>query len=296
MSSWQATKPLVGEGQDGLLPPRTPRGERVQHAVFPDDAVRPFPEGYGRSGGASPERHCRQLWVRSFGHPAFIFLRPFAPPALPGFSATMDALTPGHGPFLEVASATSYLPWRPMLRRGLDGWGVVRPRPLHASRRDSLSRPGIPVSFATPSVHSASNHPLPSRCVHLGFSAIGLTVERITQDTSNPFGNVRLGLRLLGCRLATTTGRIEFAVADHSQPLLRTGRSPPVALHPASRRRSYLRLRETRPPSARTFTSRMQQHYRRTPLPACPAGEQVQWLSTWSTSSPAGQAGRGRMT
>ncbi len=36
-------------------------------------------------------------------------------------------------------------------------------------------------------------------------------------------------------RLATTTGRIEFVI-------LRTDRSPPVALHPASRRRSYFQL------------------------------------------------------
>src|SRR5207253_6516545 len=68
----------------------------------------------------------------------------------------------------------------------------------------------------------------------------------------------------LASRLTTATGRIEFAVADRNQPILRTGRSPPVAPHPASRRRSYHRLRGTRHPPARTSTSPMQQHYRRT--------------------------------
>src|SRR5574340_1200928 len=38
--------------------------------------------------------------------------------------------------------------------------------------------------------------------------------------------------------LATTTGRIEFVI-------LRTSRSPPVALHPLSRGRSYFRLRSS---------------------------------------------------
>jgi hypothetical protein len=38
--------------------------------------------------------------------------------------------------------------------------------------------------------------------------------------------------------LATTPGRIEFVI-------LRTSRSPPVALHPASRRRSYVRLQSS---------------------------------------------------
>ena len=61
----------------------------------------------------------------------------------------------------------------------------------------------------------------------------------------------------LTSRLATATGRIEFVN-------LRTGRSPPVALHPASRRRSYLRLRETRHSSTRTHTSPIRQHHRRT--------------------------------
>ena len=44
------------------------------------------------------------------------------------------------------------------------------------------------------------------------------------------------GFALWGRRLAAALRRIEFVI-------LRTDNSPPVALHPASRRRSYLRLR-----------------------------------------------------
>jgi hypothetical protein len=39
-------------------------------------------------------RHCRQWNFTWLGHFASLFLRPFAPPELPGFVATMDALTP----------------------------------------------------------------------------------------------------------------------------------------------------------------------------------------------------------
>ena len=201
--------------------------ERVQHAFVPNRSVRPLRNGWRLSGGSSPEWHCRRSLVRWSGHHTFIFLRPFAPPALPGFVATMDALTPAPGSGCLSGLA------------------------------------GIPVSFVAPSVHSASNHPLPSRCAIWCFLTSGLpssalpTVRRVLADHASwasPFPS----------RLATATGRIEFAVADRNQPILRTGRSPPVAPHPVSRRRSYRQLRGTRNPSTRTSTSPMQQHYRRT--------------------------------
>ena len=58
-------------------------------------------------------------------------------------------------------------------------------------------------------------------------------------------------------RLATTTGRIEFVN-------LRTGRSPPVASHPSSRRRSYLRLQSSNPTPTGTSTPLIQRARRRT--------------------------------
>ena len=48
-------------------------------------------------------------------------------------------------------------------------------------------------------------------------------------------------------RLATALRRIRFVI-------LRTAGSPPVAPHPASRRRSFLRLRSQRPAPTRTCT------------------------------------------
>src|SRR5208337_1643783 len=71
--------------------------ERRQHAFRPDARVRPVVDRRRLSGGGSRERHFRRFDILFpwFGHYASIFLHPFAPPALPGFLATMGALTPG---------------------------------------------------------------------------------------------------------------------------------------------------------------------------------------------------------
>jgi hypothetical protein len=68
------------------------------------------------------------------------FLHPFAPPALPGFSATMGALTPG----------------RPALR-------------LCEHEHRLGCRPGLPTSWNRPSRHSVSNHLSPPRWVLVWF-------------------------------------------------------------------------------------------------------------------------------
>jgi hypothetical protein len=70
--------------------------------------------------------------------------------------------------------------------------------------------------------HSVPNHPTSSRgrFLTLPLSAAGVLAD---QTSPSPSG------------LVTTPDRNGFA-------LLRTGRSPPVALHPALRRRSYSRL------------------------------------------------------
>ena len=57
--------------------------------------------------------------------------------------------------------------------------------------------------------------------------------------------------------LATTTGRIEFVIR-------RTDRSPPDALHPASRRRSFVRLQCSNPTLTGTHTPPFQHHHKRT--------------------------------
>ena len=58
-------------------------------------------------------------------------------------------------------------------------------------------------------------------------------------------------------RLTTTTGRNEFVI-------LRTSRSPPVALHPLSRGRSYFRLQSSDPTLTGTCTLLIQHHHKRT--------------------------------
>ena len=82
------------------------------------------------------------------------------------------------------------------------------------------SAPGLPACLAIPSQRSASNHVMrPGSALHANTSVPG--VFRTSPRMS---------------RLVATSRRIEFVI-------LRTASSLPVALHPASRRRSYLRLR-----------------------------------------------------
>src|SRR4051812_38029804 len=86
------------------------------------------------------------------------------------------------------------------------------------------TRAGLSASCARPSDHSASNHPVGP--------AIALTHY---PSASRAPGSLRSGLRL---RLAGSP----HDKAESSSLSLRTGRSPPVAPHPASRRRSYVQL------------------------------------------------------
>ena len=131
--------------------------------------------------------------------PSSTFLRPFAPPALPGFIATMDALTPGQRFFVPVGSSGS--PARQL-------------RPV---------RPGLSALCAWPSDPSVSKH---------------LTAPRIAlarYPSASAASLVGSGLRLW---LAGSP----VSPAESSSLALRTSRSLPVASHPSSRRRSYVRL------------------------------------------------------
>jgi hypothetical protein len=118
--------------------------------------------------------------------------------------------------------------------------------------------------LVTTSGHSISSHPLPSRCAIWGFPDHRAYRRYRLADDSHPCGSCVIWASPFPSRLATAAGRIEFAAVGFRQPVLRTGRSPPVAPHPASWRRSYLRLRGARRTPARTFTSQMSRTYRRT--------------------------------
>jgi hypothetical protein len=161
--------------------------ESRQHAHGPGRRFDPAPAREGLSGLLS-QRHYRRSVSGRLGHDASISLEPFAPPALPGFDATMAPLTPA---------------WR------------ARARLVHA---------GLSVSCAGPSGHSASNHPLGP--------PIALTRYPSAWEAS--------GWRRFGLRLWLAGSPSEKA--ESSSLSLRTGHSPRVASHPASRRRGFRRL------------------------------------------------------
>ena len=188
-----------------------------QHAVRPHRRFGPRPSGANFSGLLSHRWHCRRGGFRREVHSASISLRPFAPRALPRFLAPMDALTPE----------------RPDVRG-----------PFSDTDHRTCLRPGLLVSCIKPSDRSASNHLLPPPgpgLVSTRSLPRGLPTASLPRDQSvvwaSPFTR----------RLAATTGRIEFVI-------LRTSRSPPIALHPLSRGRSYFRLQSSNPTSTRTFT------------------------------------------
>ena len=100
------------------------------------------------------------------------------------------------------------------------------------------SRTGLPVYRTMPSDHSISNH--------LTYPCRSFNTLPLSSAGSLSKGT---GFALLPASSPVSPGRIEFVI-------LRTGRSPPVAPHPASRRRSYLWLQARRAIDLkRTFTS-----------------------------------------
>ena len=72
-----------------------PRGEGRQQACRSLQRFEPRHVCVGRSGAVSPCGHYYRWVFRRLELHVSTFLHPFAPPALPGFFATMGALTPG---------------------------------------------------------------------------------------------------------------------------------------------------------------------------------------------------------
>ena len=162
-------------------------------------------------------RHSRYGNSLASRHGTSTFLRSFARRALPRFIARMNALTPE----------------RPALRI------LIRDNELRP-----YIRSGILASCIKSSNRSASSHLLPSP--RFG-PVLPWSLPRGLPTASLPRDQSVIWASPLGCRLATTAGRIEFVI-------LRTSRSPPVALHPLSRGRSYFRLRSSDLTSTRTCT------------------------------------------
>ena len=164
---------------------------------------------------------------------------PLRPPALPGFVATMGALTPG----------------RPALRILIRD-NELRPASFQVSLLTTFDFPTIPSSTTV----------LPSP--HHGFRTLPqpdgpprLSPGQIWTDRKERRHAV--GGSPLASRLPDRLGRIRFVI-------LRTGHSPPVASHPSSRRRSYFWLQVCNANLVGTRTPPIKRFQRRTsPAPWC---------------------------
>jgi hypothetical protein len=140
MGGDQTVQPVLGKETDSSTVMIEPYPsfhslfESRQHANGPNARFDPSPSREDLSGWLS-QRHCRRLVFRSLGHSTSIFLEPFAPPALPGFVATMAPLTPARRLFASS------------LRPAAD-----------ADDEHRLFRAGLFAYCAWTSDHSVSNH------------------------------------------------------------------------------------------------------------------------------------------
>ncbi len=90
-----------------------------------------------------------------------------------------------------------------------------------------------------PSIRSVSNHPPSSHGLRFGFVPWAYRAKNLLTLRIPLAGTVSVTWASpLPSRLATTRSRIEFVI-------LRTGCSPPVALHPLSRGCSYFQLQSS---------------------------------------------------
>ena len=85
--------------------------------------------------------------------------------------------------------------------------------------------------------------PSPSTCGCSASSGQGTLPHQRVGPRVLPYGNS--GLRHCYAGSPHLAGRIEFRFLSYWRDFLRTGRSPPAALHPVSRRRSCSRLQVT---------------------------------------------------
>ena len=187
-----------------------PLFEGRQHPLCPDRRFDPAPAAQDLSGTFSPCGHCLRLCFPSV------------------WSSRLHLPAP-----LRSTGITRLLRYYGCS----DSW-TVGSSALEEHEHRLCCRPGLP-AFCHRTFRSFRLQPPAVVPTHFwGFS------RRAYRTTSPwpPFrGHASLGLR--HC-LAGSPRR----PAESSSLALRTDRSPPVALHPASRRRSYLRLRSARTP------------------------------------------------
>jgi hypothetical protein len=238
--------------QEGIGSSFDARFERGQHAFGSHRRFGPAPTGLDLSVLCSRCRHCRRSFFLGCQRPASISLRPFAPPALPGFTATMDALTP-----VRLLRQWPWFRSVPSLVSALSGDVANGHQTVLRPFRQQPCPNRSPCVMARTFRPFRRQPPLAARRSRSGFVTSAYR-RSLRQGEPRPFGPCVIWASPLASRLAAATGRIAFVM------ILRTSRSPPVAPHPASRRRSYVRLRGSDPTSARTSTSRIQDTYKRT--------------------------------
>jgi len=233
MGRFQTEQPLLRK--EGVRPPLAaapntafaPLFEGRQHSVGPDRWFDPVPRTRGRACLFSPVGHCRRLLVHQSVPPESTFLRPLAPPELPGFSATMGALTPD-GRMTPGCGRVSLLSALPRAA-GQVSLGLARPRrhtcpggsELIPGRSPFLTttdlRPIPPPTTNCPPGQDIWGRTAPGRH-HLGFT----TGMEARQDSRPNRVHLRCGLGLhLG--LLSTPSR-EDAVTSGYRPS-RSGRA-----------------------------------------------------------------------
>ena len=159
-----------------------PLFEGCQHPQCPNPRFDPVPAERDLSGTCSPRGHCLRWCFRRFGHCVSTSLHPLAPPELPGFFATLGAVTPGRSALRLTRSMNT-------------GFGVIQ---------------GSLLIFIGSSDHSVSNHlPSPRR-------VSGVLCRRAYRTTLSWLPRCRgpcvLWASPFPSRLATTVGRNEFIV------------------------------------------------------------------------------------
>ena len=165
-------------------------GDEHRHPVASDHVCRRRVPGFSPVG----QSIWGVGWCRSPS--SSTFLRPFAPPALPGFDATMDALTPVRRLFLPVGSHGGIR----HMNTVLPGTGLSVSR-IWSSEHPVPNHPSVPgVAFAhNPSAHRASPPcSVPGhRETHSGVRASPFPSRLADRTGRNGFDNYGLLVHLL---------------------------------------------------------------------------------------------------
>jgi hypothetical protein len=232
-------------------PPSKPDGRvcriRLSSRWFTSERIdRSGPERRGEIAPAQPKpakRPCTPVRVVNMASKVIVGLRPVTLAAMvPGGSARRHSHRCGL--LRSPRSSSTFL-------RSLRSMAVT-PLPGYYGRSDSCP----PVSGAldlnacstcgqVSLIHPPSlpTVPSPTACACSASPGQGTLPHQRVESGPLPCGNPRLHLSLADS--PQHAGRIEFRFLSYWRDFLRTGRSPPAALHPVSRRRSCSRLQVT---------------------------------------------------